>query len=95
MDLHDQFREKFENVVKTFYNDSPIIKDIKHVIIKFFSKKYKVLQAVYDKARWIVIELLTYVPNTGLFKGHIDLWKLQTAIHLNNNDLLCAIWCCV
>ncbi|TCD65480.1 hypothetical protein EIP91_002564 [Steccherinum ochraceum] len=94
MDLRGRSREEFRDIVRTYYGDSQIHENIKHITKEFFPEDHDKLERVYKEGSWVPQEFPAFAPATGLFLGRIILWKLQTSVHLDDNDVLCAIWCC-
>ena len=74
------------------FGNPEVAKYIKMVVKHFFPDEYPILDDVYNKVNWVSEELPMYTKD-GIFVGQILLWKLQTALHRDPRDFICAIFC--
>ena len=79
------------------WQDRGIAELIEHYVKMFFPKLYPRLKAAFRRGNWVPQILKRYVPSDniadGVFLVRVTLFKLQTALHRDINDTICAIFC--
>ena len=59
----------------------------------FAPSVYAKLKLGHDRGEWISKELDIVDPKTGCLNGRVTTWQLQTLMHRDRKDVLCAIFC--
>ena len=88
-------QEHFEATAGLLNDDQNIVHLIECYIFLFFPELYVPLKRAYNRgAAWVKSKL---PPGSrvadGVFLGRVTLYKLQTQMHRDELDLLCAIFC--
>ena len=87
-------KEEFDTTAPLLYADENIVDLIEHYIKLFLPGLYKKLKKAFERGHWVKSEL---PPGTrvagGCLLGRVTLYKLQTAMHRDIQDAICAIFC--
>ncbi|THH26863.1 hypothetical protein EUX98_g7328 [Antrodiella citrinella] len=82
------------DVIKYMFADGHIANYISQLVALWMPKDFKRLKKAFDRANWIQ-DILEEGENVGggIFVGRVTLYKLQTHLHRDLGDTICAITC--
>ncbi|KAH8078732.1 hypothetical protein BXZ70DRAFT_911155 [Cristinia sonorae] len=77
---------------RLLYADGRITDLIECYVMLGFPKLYPKLKVSFERGHWVEEEL-GHTAAGGVFLGRVTLYKLQTQLHRDVGDVLCAIFC--